>query len=397
MRILLCPLSDGGYLYPTIAAGRELRRRGHHVSVLGRSGAAPVAADAGLPFAATEDFGERRAFSVAWWGTSAMAQYRATVRAARAGARPAHHLRAVPRHPARRRSARPSRGGGRALGPSVGLPGGRGRRTAPGQAPAESHPRDASAVRRGAGTGRAGRGPTTPVGDDPLPRATPCCCAATRRWNTRAPNCPTGCGTWGRCAGSRRLTRERRTIRREQVARSGKPVVYVHLGRVFEGGSGSPASTSHRRPVPGRGRAGTLPEPRTRPGRRHPDGAQAVDGPTDRPGRHGAHQRHLRPRAGRPGARPPPRGLAQRLRAAAAHRRLHAGRCGRAPAEIRAVGLAALLESAWRDDALRDRARALGRRLAAMDGAARAADIVERVAQHSAIPKEDHDYANLRP
>ncbi|NEE16530.1 glycosyltransferase, partial [Streptomyces sp. SID7499] len=57
----------------------------------------------------------------------------------------------------------------------------------------------------------------------------------------------------------------------------------------------------------------------------------------------------------------------------------------------------ALLESAWRDDALRDRARTLGRRLAAMDGAARAADIVERVAGHSAIPKEDHDYANVRP
>lgn len=57
----------------------------------------------------------------------------------------------------------------------------------------------------------------------------------------------------------------------------------------------------------------------------------------------------------------------------------------------------ALLDSAWRDDALRDRARTLGRRLAAVDGAARAADVAERLAQHSVIPKEDHDYANVSP
>ncbi|MEV6979525.1 glycosyltransferase, partial [Kitasatospora sp. NPDC093806] len=83
MNILLCPLSDGGYLYPAIAVGRELRRRGHRVGVLGRASAAPVAAEAGLPFAAAEDFGGRRAFSAATWGPTGFEQYRATVRAAR--------------------------------------------------------------------------------------------------------------------------------------------------------------------------------------------------------------------------------------------------------------------------------------------------------------------------
>ncbi|MCX4683841.1 glycosyltransferase [Kitasatospora purpeofusca] len=83
MNILLCPLSDGGYLYPALAVGRELRLRGHRVSVLGRATAAPFVAEAGLPFAAAEEFGGERAFSAARWGIMGLAQYRATVRAAR--------------------------------------------------------------------------------------------------------------------------------------------------------------------------------------------------------------------------------------------------------------------------------------------------------------------------
>ncbi|MDY0816297.1 glycosyltransferase [Kitasatospora purpeofusca] len=83
MNILLCPLSDGGYLYPALAVGRELRRRGHRVSVLGRATAAPFAAEAGLPFAAAEEFGGERGFAAARWGVMGLAQYRATVRAAR--------------------------------------------------------------------------------------------------------------------------------------------------------------------------------------------------------------------------------------------------------------------------------------------------------------------------
>ena len=83
MKVLLCPLSDGGYLYPAVAVGRELRRRGHSVSALGRASAAPVLAEAGLPFAAAEDFGVGSGFSATWWGTTGMAQYLATLRAAR--------------------------------------------------------------------------------------------------------------------------------------------------------------------------------------------------------------------------------------------------------------------------------------------------------------------------
>ncbi|HUQ59593.1 hypothetical protein [Lentzea sp.] len=82
MNVLLCPLSDGGFLYPVIAAGRELARRGHAVTALGRARAAPVLAEAGLSFAAVEDFGERTGFSAARWGLTGMEQYRATVRAA---------------------------------------------------------------------------------------------------------------------------------------------------------------------------------------------------------------------------------------------------------------------------------------------------------------------------
>jgi UDP:flavonoid glycosyltransferase YjiC (YdhE family) len=79
VNILLCPLSDGGYLYP---AGRELQRRGNSVGVLGRSAAASVVAQAGLPFAAAEGYGGRGGFSVARWGHAGLAQFRATLRAA---------------------------------------------------------------------------------------------------------------------------------------------------------------------------------------------------------------------------------------------------------------------------------------------------------------------------
>lgn len=83
MNVLLCPLSDAGYLYPAIAVGRELRRRGNDVCLLGRSAAAPVAAHARLPFIAAEDRGGRGGFSVVRWRDEGLAQYRASLRAAR--------------------------------------------------------------------------------------------------------------------------------------------------------------------------------------------------------------------------------------------------------------------------------------------------------------------------
>jgi UDP:flavonoid glycosyltransferase YjiC (YdhE family) len=78
VNVLLCPLSDAGYLYPAIAVGRELHRRGHGVSVLGRSAAAPVAARAGLSFLAAEDRGGEGGFSVGRWRAGGPAQVRAT-------------------------------------------------------------------------------------------------------------------------------------------------------------------------------------------------------------------------------------------------------------------------------------------------------------------------------
>ena len=78
MKVLLCPMSDPGFLYPAIALGRELRDRGHAVTVLGRAAAAGVVARAGLSFAAAEAHGGDGGFSVARWRAGGMPQYRAT-------------------------------------------------------------------------------------------------------------------------------------------------------------------------------------------------------------------------------------------------------------------------------------------------------------------------------
>jgi UDP:flavonoid glycosyltransferase YjiC (YdhE family) len=83
VNILLCPLSDPGYLYPAIAVGRELKRRGNAVSVLGRSSAAAVTAQAGLPLLPAADYGGHSSFSVRRWIIEGLGQYRATHRAAR--------------------------------------------------------------------------------------------------------------------------------------------------------------------------------------------------------------------------------------------------------------------------------------------------------------------------
>ena len=83
MNVLLCPLSDPGYLYPAIAIGRELHRRGHTVTLLGRARVASVAAAAGLTFVPVENHGDTRAFQVARWFDSGAAQFAAIVRAVR--------------------------------------------------------------------------------------------------------------------------------------------------------------------------------------------------------------------------------------------------------------------------------------------------------------------------
>lgn len=86
MNVLLCPLSDPGYLYPAIAIGRELHRRGHTVTLLGRASAATVAAAADLTFVPAESYGGARAFGVARWFLSGGAQFTTIQRAARESA-----------------------------------------------------------------------------------------------------------------------------------------------------------------------------------------------------------------------------------------------------------------------------------------------------------------------
>ncbi len=83
MNVLICPLSDPGYLYPGIAVGIELRGRHHHICVLGRSSAAPAVAAAGLLLIPEDSYGERNAFSAREWFWRTPQQYRAILRAAR--------------------------------------------------------------------------------------------------------------------------------------------------------------------------------------------------------------------------------------------------------------------------------------------------------------------------
>jgi UDP:flavonoid glycosyltransferase YjiC (YdhE family) len=84
VKILMCPLSDRGYLYPAIAVGRELHRRHHDVQVLARSTAAPALRIAGLPMLPDVNAGGTAAFSVSHWYDTVPAQYAAVLQAARA-------------------------------------------------------------------------------------------------------------------------------------------------------------------------------------------------------------------------------------------------------------------------------------------------------------------------
>ncbi|GGO22259.1 hypothetical protein GCM10010116_44880 [Microbispora rosea subsp. aerata] len=83
MNVLLCTFSDPGYLYPALAVGRELRRRGHRVLVLGRSGAARTVDLAGLAALDAAEYEGTGGFSVGRWAHGGEAQYRAVRHVAR--------------------------------------------------------------------------------------------------------------------------------------------------------------------------------------------------------------------------------------------------------------------------------------------------------------------------
>lgn len=405
MRVLLCPLSDGGYLYPALALGRELERRGHRIDVLGRAGAAPAVAAAGLPFAAAEDFGGHGAFAVARWGRSGLTQYRATVRAARqsgadvlvtsvlcTGTLLAAEVLDVPVA---------------VIGLAAHLwdyaSGGEG----------EPQPGNTTRRHRTAETRRlyaelrerAGLKPGgSRWGADPMPgevlllRGDPALEFPGARLPARVRQ--VGPLAWEPAADPAELA-----SLRERLARSGKPVVYVHLGRVFGGDSLWPllnaAFTDGRfQAVVELGRSGA---PRPAPDAdilpvRKPWMGPLIDlaglvltNATSAP----VLAALLRGRA----LAVAPNGAEQPLLAGACVR---AGVAAHLPRSRRTNG-PALLDPVWRNAGLRIRAAAIGRQLAAADGAARAADTVERVARASAAASaplkedKDHGFATSRP
>ncbi|NML51047.1 glycosyltransferase family 1 protein [Streptomyces sp. R302] len=78
MRALFCPLSDPGYLYPATAVALEAHRRGHTVTLLSTGPAARAAERAGLDVL---EPGE--AFAVSRWFRSGEGQYHRILQAAR--------------------------------------------------------------------------------------------------------------------------------------------------------------------------------------------------------------------------------------------------------------------------------------------------------------------------
>lgn len=82
MNVLLCPLSSGGFLYPAIAAGLELRRRGQRVTLLGGAAAVPAGPGCGLPFVPVQEYGPRGSLAVSRWHVRGHEQYQTVIRAA---------------------------------------------------------------------------------------------------------------------------------------------------------------------------------------------------------------------------------------------------------------------------------------------------------------------------
>lgn len=379
MNILLCPLSDGGYLYPAIAAGRELRHRGHVVSALGRARVAPVLAEAGLPFAAAEDLGERTGFSAACWASTGMEQYRVTLRAA-AQAQADLLVTSVLCH-GTLLAAEVLDVPVVVLGLSVHLwdyqAGGDGEpqgKTRAGRT--RDTLRHHAALREQAGLPpqRYPLAQTPLLGAALLLRGDP----ALEYPGAGLPDLVHHVGplAWEPAADPGEIDQVQ-----THLDRTGKPVVYVHLGRFFEGVNQWPTlnaafTAGPFQAVVERGRSR---DPRPAPG------ADILL----------VHKPWMRPLIDRArlvltsGTSAPVltsllRGRPLGVSPNGAEQPLLAAACLRAGVAVRVPGAVsrdptALLRSAWRDRGLRDRARELGRKLAAADSAARAADVIEQV------------------
>jgi UDP:flavonoid glycosyltransferase YjiC (YdhE family) len=381
VNVLLCPMSDAGYLYPAIAAGRELRCRGNRVSVLGRSAAEPTAAQAGLPYTAAEDYGGRAGFSVTRWAHTGLAQFRATLRAA-AQARPDVLVTSV--------LCNGTLLAGEVLdipvvviGLSVHLwdyrAGGDGE-------PQLGRPRDNrtsecvrhyNALREQAGLApRHDRWPQNPLlGAALLLRGDPVFEYPGAVLPERVHH--VGPLAWEPAAGQDELDELR-----AHLDRVGKPVVYVHLGRFFGGTTQWPRLNAAFAggPLQAVVEQGRSTDPRPAPGTdillvRKPWMGPLIDlaglvltSGTSAP----VLAALLRGRA----LGVSPNGSEQPVLAAACVR---AGVARYVPDDA-SSGPVGVLRSAWNDHGLRDRARALGGRLAAADSARRAADLIEQAA-----------------
>jgi UDP:flavonoid glycosyltransferase YjiC (YdhE family) len=380
MNILLCPLSDGGYLYPAIAAARELRRRGHVISALGRARVAPVVAEAGLPFAPVEEFGERAGFSAARWGSTGMEQYRVTLRAA-VEARADLIITSVLCHGALV-AAEVLDLPVVVIGLSVhlwdyqaggdGEPQGETRRTRT-RDMAGHH----AALRERAGL-RERRHPRPQgplLGSALLLRGSPAL-------EYPAAVLPSGVHHVGPLAWEPAADPGEVAAVRAQLARIGKPVVYVHLGRFFEGVTQWPAVNAAFTGGPFQAivERGLSRDPRPAPdaditlvhkpwmGPLIEAAGLVLTSGTSAPVL--ASLQRGRPLGVSPDGAEQPLVSAACLRAGVA---IHVPRTvTRDPA--------APLRFAWRDPGLRAHARDLGRELAAVGGAVRAADVIERAA-----------------
>ena len=380
MNVLLCPLSDGGYLYPAIAIGRELCRRGHAVSALGRARVGPIPAETGLPFTPVEDYGDGTGFSAAHWGRTGMEQYRVTLRAARQ-ARADVLVTSVLCH------------GALVAAEALDLPVvviGLSAHLWDYQAGGDGEPQGANRANRTwdmamhHATLREQAG--LPPRRYPLPQS-PLLGTALLLRGAPALEYPgavlpdrvrhVGPLAWEPAADPGELDELR-----AMLDRIGKPVVYAHLGRFFEGINQWPALNAAFtggpfQAVVERGRSR---DPRPAPGAdlllvHKPWMGPLIDwaglvlsSGTSAP----VLAALLR---GRP-LGVSPNGAEQPLLAAACVR---AGVAVRFP-RIVTRDPAAVLRSAWRDSGLHGRARALGRELAAADSAVRAAGLVEQAA-----------------
>ncbi|MGW7291739.1 glycosyltransferase [Streptomyces xiamenensis] len=82
MKVLLCPLSDPGFLYPVISVGLDLKSRGHDVLLIGEKTATPAAMASGLAYKDVSDE-TAGAFSARRWFRTQQEQYRKVLQAAK--------------------------------------------------------------------------------------------------------------------------------------------------------------------------------------------------------------------------------------------------------------------------------------------------------------------------